>query len=234
MSKIHSAILLAAGRGERMRPLSLTTPKPLIHVAGRALIDHGLEKLKTCGIENIIVNAHWLAEQIEQWAKLHPQIKISDERDQLLDTGGGVKKTLPLLGKHPFFILNSDSFWQEAGEPALARMQARFSDDMDGLLLLAPAATSLGYEGQGDFTMQSDGKLLRRPDKQVAPFIYAGACILRPELFANINEEAFSLNKIWDEALLRERLYGLRLDGRWLHVGTPSSIAQAEKALNEV
>jgi MurNAc alpha-1-phosphate uridylyltransferase len=105
---------------------------------------------------------------------------------------------------------------------------------MDGLLLLAPAATSLGYEGQGDFTMQSDGKLLRRPDKQVAPFIYAGACILRPELFANINEEAFSLNKIWDAALSRERFYGLRLDGRWLHVGTPSSIAQAEKALNEV
>ena len=234
MAEIHSAILLAAGKGERMRPLSDKTPKPLIQVAGKSLIDHGYEKLKLAGIKNIIVNAHHLPDQIINWAKAHGDIVISDETNALLETGGGVKKALPLLGDQPFLVLNSDSFWQETGEPALPRMMASFADHMDGLLLMAPAAHSIGYDGKGDFTMASDGRLARRQDKQVAPFIYAGACILRPEIFTDSPQGAFSLNEIWNKALAQDRLFGMRLDGRWLHVGTPQAIDLAEAALRQM
>lgn len=232
MAEITSAMLLAAGLGERMRPLTLATPKPLIKVGGKALIDHGLERLRQQGISRIVVNAHWLAGQVEDWARTR-DVVLSDERAQLLDTGGGVAKALPLLGHAPFFVLNSDSFWLEGAEPALARMARAFSPEMDCLLLLASSTTSVGYEGRGDFTMGPDGRLARREGRAVAPFVFAGAYLVRPSLFENAPEGAFSMNLLWDKALAQGRLFGLRHDGRWLHVGTPQAIAAAEAAMEE-
>lgn len=232
---ITSAMMLSAGLGQRMRPLTLTTPKPLIQVAGRPIIDYGLQALRAQNIARVVANAHWLADQIENWAcAQEPQVIVSDERAQLLDTGGGVTKALPLLGPAPFFVLNSDSFWTEGAQPALARMAQRFTDEMDCLLLLSALPASLGYEGRGDFTMDAQGRLARREKNLVAPFAFAGAYLVRPTLFENAPEGAFSMNLLWDKALAKGRLFGLRHDGRWLHVGTPQAIAPAEAALREV
>ena len=232
---ITSAMLLAAGLGQRMRPLTLTLPKPLIKVAGRPIIDYGLQALRAQNITRVVANAHWLAEQIEDWARTQePQITLSEERDVLLDTGGGVKKALPLLGNNPFFVLNSDSFWTEGAEPALSRLAQRFTDEMDCLLLLSTLPASVGYEGRGDFTMDTQGRLSRRQGPHVAPFVFAGAYLVRPSLFKDAPEGAFSMNRLWDKALANGRLFGLRHDGRWLHVGTPQAIAPAEAVLKEI
>jgi len=232
---ITSAMLLAAGLGQRMRPLTLTVPKPLIQVAQKPIIEYGLGALRTQNITRVVANAHWLAEQIEEWARVQqPPVTVSDERDVLLDTGGGVKKALPLLGPNPFFVLNSDSFWTEGAEPALSRMTDRFNDEMDCLLLLSTLPASLGYEGRGDFTMDAQGRLSRRQGPHVAPFVFAGAYLVRPSLFEDAPEGAFSMNLLWDKALAKGRLFGIRHDGRWLHVGTPQAIAPAEAALKEV
>lgn len=232
---ITSAMLLSAGLGQRMRPLTLTTPKPLIKVAGKPIIDYGLAALRAQNITRVVANAHWLPEQIEQWAgKQQPSVTVSDERDLLLDTGGGVKKALPLLGPNPFFVLNSDSFWTEGAEPALSRMARRFTDEMDCLLLLSALPASLGYEGLGDFTMDAQGRLSRRQGPHVVPFVFAGAYLVRPCLFEDAPQGAFSMNLLWDKALEQGRLFGIRHDGRWLHVGTPQAIAPAEAALKEV
>jgi MurNAc alpha-1-phosphate uridylyltransferase len=154
---------------------------------------------------------------------------VSDERDALLETGGGVKKALPLLGDDPFVVFNADSFWLEGPDSNLARLVAAWSPEtMDILLLVAPTATSLGYEGAGDFVMASDGRLERRGEREVGPFIYAGVAILKPGLFAETPEGAFSLNLLFDRAIAADRLHGLRLDGQWLHVGTPEAIVAAE------
>lgn len=232
MSEIGSAMLLAAGLGERMRPLTLTRPKPLIEVGGKALIDYSLERLRQQAVTRIVVNAHWLGDQVEDWARARG-VAVSDERAQLLDTGGGVRKALPMLGTQPFFVLNSDSFWLEGAEPALARMARAFTDEMDCLLLLASSTTSVGYEGRGDFTMGPDGRLARREGRAVAPFVFAGAYLVRPSLFADAPLGAFSMNLLWDKALAQGRLFGLRHDGRWLHVGTPQAIPAAEAAMRE-
>lgn len=229
---VQSAMLLAAGRGERMRPLTLTTPKPLVEVAGKPLIAYGLEKLRTHGTSRIVVNAHWLADQIGAFAA-REKLLLSDERDKLLDTGGGVNRALHLLGDRPFFVLNSDCFWQEGASPALARLAARFSDEMDALLLLAPVTASLGYEGRGDFLMDAQGRLSRRPSGETSPFVFAGAYLVRPSLFAHAPEGAFSMNLLWDRAMAQGRLFGLRHDGRWFHVGTAEAIAEAARALWE-
>lgn len=232
--QITSAMMLSAGLGQRMRPLTLATPKPLIKVAGKPIIEYGLQALRAQNIARIVVNAHWLPDQIEAWARAQsPEITVSDERAELLDTGGGVKNALPLLGQDPFFVLNSDSFWTEGSQPALARMAQRFTDEMDCLLLLSTLPSSLGYDGPGDFTMDAQGRLARREKSRVAPFVFAGAHLVRPALFANAPEGAFSMNLLWDKALENGRLFGLRHDGRWLHVGTPQAIAPAEAALME-
>ena len=232
---ITSAMLLAAGLGQRMRPLTLTVPKPLIQVAQKPIIEYGLGALRTQNITRVVANAHWLAEQIEEWARVQqPPVTVSNERDVLLDTGGGVKKALPLLGPNPFFVLNSDSFWTEGAEPALSRMTNCFSDEMDCLLLLSTLPASLGYEGRGDFTMDAQGRLSRRQGPHVAPFVFAGAYLVRPCLFEDAPEGAFSMNLLWDKALAKGRLFGIRHDGRWLHVGTPQAIAPAEAALKEI
>ncbi len=231
------AMVLAAGLGKRMRPLTATTPKPLIEVAGKALIDHGLERLRAAGVETAVVNVHWLADLVEvHVAKCAaPRIVISDERDALLETGGGVLKALPQLGPDPFYLINSDSFWIE-GYSSNLDLMARHWDEatMDALLLLAPTVGSIGYDGNGDFFMDDAGLLVRREAPRIAPFVYSGAAILSPRLFEGAPEGvAFSLNRLFDRALAAGRLYGHRLDGVWLHVGTPRAIREAETAIRE-
>ncbi|AWN35913.1 nucleotidyltransferase family protein [Methylobacterium radiodurans] len=229
---ITRAFVLAAGLGKRMRPVTATTPKPLVEVAGKALIDHALDRAAEAGIDTAVVNVHYLADLVEAHVSRRdtPNIVVSDERATLLETGGGVKKALDLVGTQPFVVMNSDSFWLEGPTPNLARLIERWQPEaMDILLLVAPTATSLGYEGAGDFVMAADGRLERRGERAVAPFIYAGVAILKPELFAGTPDGAFSLNLLFDRAIARERLYGLRLDGQWLHVGTPEAIQAAEE-----
>jgi N-acetyl-alpha-D-muramate 1-phosphate uridylyltransferase len=233
---IERAMVLAAGLGKRMRPLTDTVPKPLVQVAGKALIDHVLDKLAEAGVTQAVVNVHYHAGQIEAHLKgrTRPRIVISDERDEILDTGGGVVKGLPHLGSAPFFHMNSDTLWIEGVTPNLSRLAAQFDPArMDILLLLASTASSIGYEGRGDFAMAPDGRLARRGEREVAPFVYAGAAVLAPAIFADAPEGAFSLNRLFDRAAQAGRLYGLRLEGTWMHVGTPLAIQAAEAAILE-
>jgi MurNAc alpha-1-phosphate uridylyltransferase len=227
-------MVLAAGLGKRMRPLTDTVPKPLVKVAGRALIDYTLDRLADVGVETAVVNVHYFADTIEKHVKprTRPKIVISDERRELLDTGGGVVKALPLLGPEPFFHVNSDTIWIEGVTPNLARLGAMFdAAAMDGLLLLAATATSIGYEGRGDFAMSPDGRLSRRAERDIVPFVYAGAAILAPTLFADAPAGAFSLNTLFSRAIEAGRLFGARLEGTWMHVGTPAAVAAAEAAI---
>jgi MurNAc alpha-1-phosphate uridylyltransferase len=232
---IDRAMVLAAGFGKRMRPLTDTLPKPLVKVAGRALIDHVLDRLADAGVTEAVVNVHHRADQIENHLKgrARPKINISDERGELLDTGGGVVKALGKLGAKPFFHMNSDTLWIEGVTPNLTRLATQFDSRMDILLLLASTATSIGYDGRGDFLMAPDGRLSRRTEREVAPFVYAGAAVLSPALFAGSPQGAFSLNRLFDSAAEAGRLHGLRLDGTWMHVGTPAAIRQAEAAILE-
>ena len=229
-------MVLAAGRGERMRPLTDGVPKPLLEVAGRPLIDHVLDKLAAAGVERAVVNVHYLAEMIERHlaARTKPKVVISDERATLLDTGGGVVKALGALGREPFFHVNSDTIWIDGVKPNLVRLAAGFDPArMDALLLLAPTASSIGYAGRGDFAMAPDGRLTRRGERDVVPFVYAGAAILAPALFAGAPAGAFPLTAVFDRAAEAGRLYGLRLEGVWMHVGTPEAVAAAEAAILE-
>jgi MurNAc alpha-1-phosphate uridylyltransferase len=228
-------MVLAAGLGTRMRPLTDTLPKPLVRVAGAPLLDHVLDRLADVGVETAVVNVHYFANQIEAHLKnrKRPRIEISDERGELLDTGGGVVKALDRLGDAPFFHVNSDTIWIEGVQPNLARLAAAFDPaTMDVLLLLAPTTGSIGYDGRGDFAMGPDGRLTRRAERAVVPFVYAGVAILAPALFADAPRGPFSLNRIFDRAMEAGRLHGLRLDGTWMHVGTPESVAAAEAAIS--
>lgn len=227
-------MVLAAGMGTRMRPLTDTMPKPLVRVNGKSLLDHVLDRLAAEGVERAVVNVHHFAEQIiAQVADRHkPQIVISDERGVLLDTGGGVVKALPELGDAPFYHLNADTIWIDGVQRNLARLAATFDTaSMDALLLLAPVAGSIGYDGRGDFTMAPDGRLTRRPEREVAPFVFAGAAIFAPTLFKDAPQGKFSLNTLFNKAIDAGRLYGLRLEGLWMHVGTPDAIGAAEAAI---
>jgi MurNAc alpha-1-phosphate uridylyltransferase len=227
-------MVLAAGLGERMRPLTARLPKPLVPVAGKPLLDHVLDRLAEAGVERAVVNVHYLADQIERHlaGRAAPRVALSDERAQLLDTGGGVVKALPLLGPAPFLHVNSDTIWIDGPRPNLARLAEAFDPaSMDALLLLAPTADSIGYAGRGDFAMAPDGRLSRRAEREVAPFVYSGAAILRPELFEGAPPGAFPLTRLFDLAAGAGRLHGLRLEGVWMHVGTPDAIALAEAAI---
>jgi N-acetyl-alpha-D-muramate 1-phosphate uridylyltransferase len=229
-------MVLAAGLGTRMRPITDTIPKPLVRVAGKTLIDHILDPLAQAGVATAVVNVHYRADQMEAHlqGRSAPRIVISDERAELLDSGGGVKKALPHLGPRPFYVLNADSFWIDGPRPNLARLGDAFDPaSMDILMLVAATATSTGYDGVGDFVMTPDGRLLRRAERQVAPFVYAGVMVLSPALFDGTPDGAFSLNRLFDRAAERERLFGLRLDGLWLHVGTPEAITLAEEQILE-
>ena len=230
------AMLLAAGFGRRMRPLTATAPKPLLEVHGKALIDHALDRLAEAGVETAVVNVHYLADLLEAHLarRSRPAIIVSDERDALLDTGGGIRKALGHFGGAPFFLMNTDGLWLEGARPNLARLaEAWDAARMDALLLLAPTATSVGYDGAGDFVMSPEGRLSRRAEREIAPFVYAGVAILHPRLFADGPDGAFSLNMLFDRAIEQERLWGLRLDGLWMHVGTPAAIKEAEATILE-
>jgi MurNAc alpha-1-phosphate uridylyltransferase len=234
MDMPKTAMVLAAGLGVRMRPLTETMPKPLVKVAGKALIDHVLDRLAAAGVKTAVVNVHYLAEQIEKHLakRKKPRITISDERGLLLDTGGGVVKALPLLGDAPFFHVNSDTLWVDGSTPNLARLAQAFdAKTMDALLLLAPAKGSIGYAGSGDFSLHADGRLVARVAGTQAPLVYAGAAVLSPALFAGAPDGAFSLTVLFERAAAKGRLHGLRIDGRWMHVGSPDAIALAEAAL---
>ncbi|MBR1216704.1 nucleotidyltransferase family protein [Bradyrhizobium sp. U87765 SZCCT0131] len=231
--KPTTAMVLAAGLGVRMRPLTDHMPKPLVPVAGQPLLDHVLDKLAAAGVEKAVVNVHYLGDQIiaHVAARRHPQVVISDERGVLLGTGGGVVKALPLLGDKPFFHLNADTMWIDGVRPNLTRLAETFDPArMDILLLLAPTAASIGYSGSGDYAMTSDGALRKRKENQVVPFVYAGVAIMSPAIFAGAPQGEFSLTKLFDAANERERLFGLRLDGTWMHVGTPDAVSAAEEA----
>lgn len=229
-----SAFVLAAGKGERMRPLTETRPKPLVPVAGTPLIDQVLDRLADAHITDAIVNVHYLADQIEDHLcdRKSPKITISDERSELLDTGGGVAKALPKLGNAPFLIHNSDSIWVEGMGSNLDRLIDAWDDaTMDSLMLVAPIATSVGYDGAGDFQMDASGRLTRQTGARLAPFVFAGVSIAHPRLFDGAPNGAFSLNRPWNAAIEKGRLFGVRLEGIWMHVGTPTAIAEAENAI---
>lgn len=226
-------MVLAAGFGTRMRPLTDHMPKPLVQVSGRPLLDHVLDKLGEAGVQRAVVNVHYLPDQIiaHVATRQKPAVTISDERDVILGTGGAVVKALPLLGDAPFFHLNADTLWIDGVRPNLERLKNAFDPaKMDILLLLAPTAGSLGYHGKGDYAMATDGTLRRRKENEVVPFVYAGVAILSPALFRDAPRGEFALTKIFDRVNAESRLYGLRIDGTWMHVGTPDAVAQAEQA----
>jgi len=230
----NRAIVLAAGLGTRMRPYNGHIPKPLVEIGGKSLIDYSLDRLADAGVQRVVVNVHHLADALERHlaSRQRPQIVISDERGALLGTGGGIAKALPQLGAEPFFLVNSDTVWLDGVKPNFTRLAEAFDPKaMDALLLLAPTTDSIGYVGRGDFTMLPDGRLRRRGENEVVPFVYAGAAVLSPALFADAPTGAFPLTRLFDRAGAKDRLFGLRLEGVWMHVGTPEAVAAAEAAL---
>lgn len=231
---IDKAMVLAAGLGTRMRPLTDNLPKPLVKAGGRTLLDHNLDQLAACGVNEAVVNVHYLPEQIIAHVKGRkvPRITISDERDRILDSGGGIGKVISFFGDRPFFSLNADTIWLDGPRHNLERMRDYFvPETMDVLLLVAPAVTTIGWGNRGDFVLEQDGRLRRPRPGEVAPFAYTGAAILKPQSFAG-KPEVFSLNRIFDEAHVAGRLHGLRLDGLFMHVGTPTALEEAERALS--
>jgi MurNAc alpha-1-phosphate uridylyltransferase len=234
-------MILAAGLGTRMAPLTRERPKPLIPLCGKALIDHAIDRLVSGGVNFIVVNVHYMANQIIAHLEARKardktvEIRILDETGMILDTGGAIAKALPLFEGEAFFTHNSDSLWVEGMGSALARMKARWNPDaMDGLMLVAPCATSIGYEGRGDFEMGAWGLLKRRPEMNLAPFVWTGLQIIHPRLFEGAPAGRFSINPLWDKAIDKGRLAGLRLDGVWLHVGTPQGLEEAENFLRDL
>ena len=226
----NKAMVLAAGYGMRMRPLTDKLPKPLIRVADRALLDRVLDRLEDAGVENVVVNVHYLSDQIEKHLKTRtsPSITISHE-EQLLDTGGGIVYALALLGEDVFYAVNSDAFWLNGYEDALLRLANLWDDDaMDGLLLLHSTVEAYGYEGTGDFLIDPLGGLKRRPESEVSPYLFTGVQLLHPRFFKKAPEGPFSLNLLYDDAIEQGRLYGIVHDGEWFHVGTVESLAEAE------
>ena len=233
----NRAIVLAAGLGTRMRPYNGHIPKPLVEIGGKSLIDYSLDRLADAGVESVVVNVHHLADILERHLapRQRPHIEISDERGELLGTGGGIAKALPKLGDAPFFLVNSDTVWLDGVRPNFTRMAEAFDPQkMDALLLLAPTTSSIGYAGCGDFAMLPDGRLRRRGEREVVPFVYSGAAILAPALFAAAPAGAFPLTLLFDRAGAAGRLFGLRLEGVWMHVGTPEAVAAAEATLADM
>jgi MurNAc alpha-1-phosphate uridylyltransferase len=230
-------MILAAGLGTRMGAISQSTPKPLVEVAGISLMDRLLAHAKMAELERLIVNVHHLAEQME--AALEDEIaagfvQISDERNTLLETGGGVKKALPLLGEDPFFVMNGDALWVDKAESNLARLKAHWdASKMDALLMLVPTADALGYDGVGDFFADDDTlqPIRFRDDAASAPYMFGGVQIIDPSLYEGTPEGPFSNRAVFRKAAARGRLYGLAINGHWMHVGTPEAISAAEEKL---
>ncbi len=231
MTAIGSAMILAAGLGTRMRPLTDKRPKPLVTLAGRTLLDWAFDRLQAVGIGHVVVNTHYRAEMIQAHLDGRDGIVLSHEEERL-ETGGGVRRALPRLGAGPFFVINSDAVWLDARQPALARLAAAWRDArMDALLLLQPVDRAHGYAGRGDYHRAADGTLRRRGTAGTAPYLFAGVQILHPRLFDGAPDGPFSLNLLYDRAQKAGRLFGLAHDGEWFHVGTPEDLARTEAAL---
>lgn len=232
-----SAMVLSAGLGKRMRPLTDLVPKPLVRIKGATLIDTALDRIAAAGIPRAVVNVHYMADKLETHLarRTKPRIAISDERDRLLETGGGVVRALPKLGDGAFLVHNSDSTWIEGIGANIDRLcDAWDSERMDFLLLVALASTSVGYDGRGDFQMRPDGILSRRAEREMAPFAFTGVSIAHPRAFRDTPPGAFSLNLLWNRAIEAGRLYGIRLDGIWMHIGTPEAVVAAERRIDEL
>ena len=234
MSAPEKALVFAAGLGTRMRPITQTLPKPLVRIGGRTMLDHALDRLAESGVADAIVNVHWLADQVEDHLRdrdaTAPRIKISDERALLLDQGGGIVKVLGEFAGKPFFICNTDALWIDDPEPQVARLaRAWDGSKMDVLLLLADMKTSVGVEGRGDFFRDAQGRLSRPAPGQAAPYVYSGVGIIKSSLFVDCRLEPFRLAPYFFAAAEQGRLFGLPLEGRWLHVGSPEVIDEAEK-----
>ncbi len=228
------AMILAAGLGERMRPLTENLPKPLIEVRGRSLIETILDRLEMAGVPEVVINLYYLGELIEARlaGRAGPRITFSREATRL-ETGGGVRKALPLLGAEPFFAINGDVCWLDGCTAALRRLAEAWNEaEMDALLLLHPTVHAVGYDGPGDFVLDPEGRLRRRREQEVAPFVFSGIQMLHPRLFEATPEGPFSLNLVYDKAAEAERLWGLRHDGDWFHIGTPENLRDVEDALH--
>ncbi|MDP3459594.1 MAG: nucleotidyltransferase family protein [Hyphomonas sp.] len=227
----HTAMVLAAGLGTRMRPLTDTTPKPLLKVRGKALIDRLLDPLIEAGVKRIVVNVHYLADQVEAHVKARTDVEviISDERGEVLETGGGLAKARPLLGNDPIYVLNTDAFWgPESAAPFQELAQTFDPETEDERLLIAATDRALGFDGPGDFFLESGNRLVRRGEAASAPWAYAGVRIMKPQLYDTMPAERFSALKIWDQLIPQRRLAGQILDRFWLHVGDPKALADAE------
>ncbi|QLC21571.1 nucleotidyltransferase family protein [Parasphingopyxis sp. CP4] len=232
---VDTAMVMAAGLGKRMRPLTATTPKPLIQVKGRALLDHVLDRLRDAGVSKAIINVHYLADAVEAHLARRDGdvgITVSDERSELLETGGGVTKALPLIDADPFFVMNSDVLWVDGPTDTLRLLAARWDPDkMDALLLLVPQAHAHCHKGRGDFHMDSLGRLTRRNRGKIAPFVYSGIQLVSKRLFVDPPAGPFSTNILWDRAIEQGRVFGLAHQGLWFDIGTPPAIKKAEALL---
>lgn len=232
-----TAMVLAAGLGLRMRPLTLETPKPLVKVAGKTLLDWTLDMAAASGVAKAVINVHHLGQQIISHTarRMRPAVLISDETDRLLDTGGGIVKARPFLGDAPFFVFNGDGILLDGATPMLRRLaDAWDSDQLDVLMLVHPRETAHGFDGAGDFFMSGDGRLHRRGASPSAPFVYAGAYIMHPRILAGEKAEPFSMNRVWDAAIARDRMAALVHDGAWFHVGTPEAVTNTELLLGRM
>ena len=231
-------MIMAAGLGKRMRPLTATKPKPLIEVNGKALLDHVLEKLRLAGVRKVVVNVHYLADAIEAHLVSRAdglEVVISDERKLLMETGGGMVKAAPLIDSEPFLALNSDNLWIDGPADTIKLLASQWdSEKMDALLLLVPQARALGHKGMGDFHMDRTGRLRRRERSHVAPFVFTGVQIVSKRLLRDAPEGPFSTNILWDRAIDEGRAYGAVHQGLWFDVGTPQSISFTEAALEDV
>lgn len=228
------AMVLSAGMGKRMRPLTATRPKPLVRVAGRTLIDHCLDKLVEAGVARAVVNVHYLADALEAHlaTRAQPAIAISDEREELLETGGGMVRALPLIGTDPFFCLNSDNIWLDGPDNVFAALSKAWDPErMDALLMLVPHPRAFNYRGKGDFHMDAAGRISRRRTGRIAPFIFSGIQIVSHRLLRDPPAGAFSTGVLWNRAIDERRLYGISFNGRWYEVGAPEMIAPTEVAL---
>lgn len=233
MIDLTHAMVLAAGLGTRMRPLTDELPKPMLPLAGRSLLDHALDRLAAAGVTQAVVNAHWHADRIAEAMALreHPCITLQRE-EALLETGGGVTRALPALGDAPFAVVNGDAFWLDGPTPALKRLAAAFDpEQMDALLLMVRTTQVEGAVGKGDFLLDPLGRMRRPKEREIAPYLYAGVQILSPALFADAPAGAFSLNRLYDRAIESGRLFGLVHDGVWFHLSTPEDLRYAEETL---
>ena len=230
-----TAMVMAAGLGKRMRPLTASRPKPLVEVAGKALIDHALDRLRAAGIHKVVVNVHYLADSLEAHLKARAsdfEVKISDERKLLMETGGGMIQAEPMIGADPFLVVNSDNYWIDGPADTLQLLASLWREnEMDALLLVVPQARAGNHRGQGDFHMTADGRLLRRQKGKIAPFVFTGIQMISKRLLRDAPDGPFSTNILWDRAIADGRCFGVVHQGLWFDVGNPAAIKATERAL---